>query len=159
MLTRQVNRPTTNHPIVFFSSPIEGFEPAALRAARGGSGAADVIIDAMTAVGNEGFTDTRGSSSQSVRMAGLCSTKTLCILAARPKSEIPDEFRNDRPYTVVNKNVDAVRRMIEINRHVTDHEIWASLAISMSQIRSIIDKQLDIKRLCSRWIPHNLTEA
>ncbi|GBP21969.1 hypothetical protein EVAR_7186_1 [Eumeta japonica] len=60
---------------------------------------------------------------------------------------------------VNNKNIDAVHRMIETDRHVTYHEIRESLGMGMSEIQSILQKHLGMKNLCSRWIPHNLTEA
>lgn len=77
----------------------------------------------------------------------------------RGRINLSDESRDGRPSTAVtNKNIDAVRRMIETDRHVTYHEIRASLEIGMSQIQSILHKHLGVRKLCSRWIPHNLTE-
>ncbi|GBP81089.1 Histone-lysine N-methyltransferase SETMAR [Eumeta japonica] len=78
----------------------------------------------------------------------------------RGRVNLSDEFRDGRPSTAENnKNIDVVRRMIETDRHVTNHEIRASLAIGMSQIQLILHKHLGMKNLCSQWIPHNLTEA
>ncbi|GBP35257.1 hypothetical protein EVAR_19477_1 [Eumeta japonica] len=58
-----------------------------------------------------------------------------------------EEFCDDRSSTSVNnKNTDAVRRMIETDRHVIYHEIRASLG--MSQIQQILPKYLGIKKLC-----------
>ncbi|GBP35035.1 hypothetical protein EVAR_75237_1 [Eumeta japonica] len=52
--------------------------------------------------------------------------------ASRPGS---DEFRDSRPSTAVNnKNIDAVRRMIKTDRHVTYHKIPASLAIAIFSV-------------------------
>ncbi|GBP70904.1 hypothetical protein EVAR_48869_1 [Eumeta japonica] len=59
----------------------------------------------------------------------------------------------------VHRYVDVVRRMIGTDRHMTYHEIRAALDIGMNQIQSILHKYLDMKRLCSRWIPHSLTKA
>ncbi|GBP91725.1 Putative uncharacterized protein FLJ37770 [Eumeta japonica] len=71
-----------------------------------------------------------------------------------------DEFRDGRPSTAVNnKNIDSVRRMIERDRHMTYHAIWASLGIGMSQILSIIHKNLGMKKPCLQWIPHKLTKT
>ncbi|GBP81538.1 hypothetical protein EVAR_57183_1 [Eumeta japonica] len=68
-----------------------------------------------------------------------------------------DESRDGGPSTAVNnKNA---RRMIEIDRHVTYHKIRASLDISMSKMQSILHRYLCMKKLCSRWIPRNLTET
>ncbi|GBP51277.1 hypothetical protein EVAR_48370_1 [Eumeta japonica] len=48
-------------------------------------------------------------------------------------SNLSDEFRDGRPSTAVNnKNIDAMRRMIKTNRHVTHHEIRASLGVDIS---------------------------
>ncbi|GBP20577.1 hypothetical protein EVAR_93691_1 [Eumeta japonica] len=70
-----------------------------------------------------------------------------------------DEFRGWRLSAAANnKNIDAVRCMTDIDRHVTYHEIRASLDIGMSQIQSILHKHLGTKKLCSRWIPHNLAK-
>ncbi|GBP44224.1 Putative uncharacterized protein FLJ37770 [Eumeta japonica] len=67
---------------------------------------------------------------------------------------LSDEFRDGRLSTFVNnKNIDAVRRMVESDRHVNNHGIRISLGIDMSQIQSILHKHLGMKNLCSRWIP------
>ncbi|GBP55243.1 Putative uncharacterized protein FLJ37770 [Eumeta japonica] len=61
---------------------------------------------------------------------------------------LSDELRNGRPSSAVNnKNIDTVRDMIEIDRHVTHHEIRASLGIGMSQLQSILHKQ---NQLCGQ---------
>ncbi|GBP46586.1 hypothetical protein EVAR_95048_1 [Eumeta japonica] len=60
-----------------------------------------------------------------------------------------DGFRGGRPSTAVNnKNIDAVRRVIKTDRHVTYHEIRTSVGISMSQKQSFLYKHLDMKKLC-----------
>ncbi|KAG5310828.1 SETMR methyltransferase, partial [Acromyrmex insinuator] len=71
-----------------------------------------------------------------------------------------DEFREGRPSTsVVATNVDAVREMIERDRHMTYREIQVSLGIDMKAIHTILHDHLNVRKLCSRWIPHDLTEA
>lgn len=78
----------------------------------------------------------------------------------RGRTSFSDEHREGRPATaVVPENVDAVREMIMADRHTTYHEIRASLGIGMSQIKTILHKHLTVRKLCSRWIPHNLTEV
>ena len=52
---------------------------------------------------------------------------------------LSDEFREGRPFTsVVATNVDAVREMIERDRHITYCEIQASLGIDMKAIHTIL---------------------
>lgn len=78
----------------------------------------------------------------------------------RGRSSLSDEHREGRPSTAVTtENIDAVRNMIETDRHVTYHEIQASLGIGASQVHSILHEHLGVRKLCARWIPHNLTVA
>nr|XP_012227307.1 PREDICTED: uncharacterized protein LOC105675080 [Linepithema humile] len=49
--------------------------------------------------------------------------------------------------------------MIEINNRCTYRTIQASLGIGMTQIRTILHDHLAVRKLCARWIPHNLTQA
>jgi len=59
----------------------------------------------------------------------------------------------------VPENIDAVRELIKQDRHVTYREIEASLDISMTSIYKILHEHLAVKKICSCWIPHNLTIA
>ncbi|GBP65178.1 Putative uncharacterized protein FLJ37770 [Eumeta japonica] len=78
----------------------------------------------------------------------------------RGRVNLSDEFRDGRPSTAVNiKTIGAVCHMIETDRHVTGHETRLSLGIGMSRIQSILHKHLTMKKLCARWISHNLTDA
>ncbi|GBP42010.1 Protein aurora borealis [Eumeta japonica] len=71
-----------------------------------------------------------------------------------------DEFSDGCPSIAVNnKTIDAVRRIIKTERLVTYHDMQTSLGIGMSQIQSLLHKKMGMKKLCSWWIPHNLTEA
>ncbi|XP_025158379.1 histone-lysine N-methyltransferase SETMAR-like [Harpegnathos saltator] len=76
----------------------------------------------------------------------------------RGRSSLSDEFREGCPKSVVvPENIDAVRELILQDRHVTYREIEASLGISGTSIHSILHEHLAVKKICSRWISHNLT--
>lgn len=78
----------------------------------------------------------------------------------RGRRSLQDEFREGRPKSVVvPENIDAVCELIKQDRHVTYREIEASLGISMTSINKILHEHLAVKKICSRWIPHNLTNA
>ena len=78
----------------------------------------------------------------------------------RGRRSLKDEFREGRPKTaVVPENIDAVRELIMQDRHVTYLQIEACLCISPTSIHSILHEHLAVKKVCSRWIPHNLTIA
>lgn len=49
--------------------------------------------------------------------------------------------------------------MIMQDRHVTYCEIEATLDISPNSIHTILHEHLAVKKVCCRWIPHNLTNA
>ena len=76
------------------------------------------------------------------------------------RSSHQDEFREDRPKSVVvPETIDAKRQLILQDHHVTYREIEATLAISGTSIHSILHEHLTVKKIFSRWIPHNLSVA
>ena len=66
---------------------------------------------------------------------------------------LSDEFEGRPSMSVVATNVDAVREMIERDQHITYREIQASLGIDMKAIHTILHDHLNVRKLCSRWIP------
>ncbi|CAH1989423.1 unnamed protein product [Acanthoscelides obtectus] len=77
----------------------------------------------------------------------------------RGRVSLSDDSRVGAPTTAVTqRNVDAVRKLIIEDRHVTYREIEASLKISKTSIQKILHEELGVRKLVSRWIPHLLTE-
>ena len=71
-----------------------------------------------------------------------------------------DKFREGRPKSVVvPETIDAVRQLILQDRHATYQKIETTLGISGSSIHSILHEHLTVKKICLRWIPHNLSIA
>ncbi|CAK9815952.1 Histone-lysine N-methyltransferase SETMAR [Anthophora plagiata] len=78
----------------------------------------------------------------------------------RGRHSLTDEFKEGRPKSVVvPQNIDAVRELVMQDRHLTYREIEASLGITMTSIHKILHEHLAMKKICSRWIPHNLTNS
>ena len=79
----------------------------------------------------------------------------------RGRSLLQDEFREGRPKSVVtvSETIDAVRQPILQDHHVTYCEIETTLGINGTSIHSILHEHLTVKKICSRWIPHNLPIA
>ncbi|CAH1959795.1 unnamed protein product [Acanthoscelides obtectus] len=70
-----------------------------------------------------------------------------------------DESRVGAPNTAATQeDVDAVRKLIIEDEHVTYGEIEASLKILKTSIQKILHEELGVRKLVSRWIPHLLTE-
>ncbi|CAH1963495.1 unnamed protein product [Acanthoscelides obtectus] len=77
----------------------------------------------------------------------------------RGRVSLSDDPRVGAPKTAVTQeNVDAVRKLIIEDRHMTYHEIQASLKISKTSIQKSLQEELGVRKLVSRWIPHLLTE-
>ncbi|CAH1974438.1 unnamed protein product [Acanthoscelides obtectus] len=77
----------------------------------------------------------------------------------RGRVSLSDDPRVGAPKTAVTQeNVDAVRKLIIEDRHVTYREIETSLKISKTSIQTNLHKQLGVKKLVSRWKAHLLTE-
>jgi len=78
----------------------------------------------------------------------------------RGRPSLNDEYREGRPKSVVvPETIDAVQHMINQDRHVTYCEIETSLGISPTSIHKILHEHLAVKKVCCRWIPHNLTKV
>ena len=76
------------------------------------------------------------------------------------RSSLQDEFREGRPISVVvPKTIDSVRQLTLQDRYVTYREIKTTLGISGTTIHSILHEHLTVKKICSRWIAHNLSIA
>ena len=52
-----------------------------------------------------------------------------------------------------------MRQLILQDRHVSYREIETILGISGTNIHSILHQYLMSKKICTRWIPHNLSIA
>lgn len=66
----------------------------------------------------------------------------------RGRSMLTDEVKAGRPKSVVvPQNIEAVRKLIMDDRHVTHREIEATLDISMTSINSILHDHLAVKKI------------
>ena len=78
----------------------------------------------------------------------------------RGRSSLQDKIRKGRPKSVVvPETTDAVRQLILQDRHVTYREIETTLGISGTSLHSILHQDLTVRKICSSWIPHNLSIA
>ena len=77
----------------------------------------------------------------------------------RGRHSLTDEFRKGRPKSVVEtENINVVQKLIMQDRDVTYYEIEATLGITSTGIYEKLHEHLAVKKICSRWIPHNLPE-
>ena len=77
----------------------------------------------------------------------------------REKTNFKDDHRSGRPSTAVTeKNVENLRKIIKDDRHVTYQQIQQSLEISAGSVKKILKDDLGVRKVCSRWVPHQLTD-
>ena len=55
------------------------------------------------------------------------------------------------------EHTDVGRKLIACDRHEANDEVEISVNISRSSMHSILYDHLKMKKVCSRWIPHNLS--
>jgi len=60
--------------------------------------------------------------------------------------------------SVVATNVDTVHEMIQRDGHITYRKNQTSLGINIKVIHMILHDHLSVRKVRSRWIPHNLIE-
>ncbi|XP_076059472.1 protein GVQW3-like [Oratosquilla oratoria] len=73
------------------------------------------------------------------------------------RNEIEDEPCIGRPSTsVCEKNIDAVRDMVEKNRPITTESVADTLTISVGSAHTILVETLGLSKLFARWVPRLL---
>jgi len=74
------------------------------------------------------------------------------------KMEIEDNPRSGRPVSKITlENIQLVQRVIQEDPHCTFDDIEAETELSRGTISRIIHDHLKMKKVTSRWVPHELT--
>ena len=74
------------------------------------------------------------------------------------KMEIEDQPRSGRPVTEITPdNIDLVQRVLEEDPHSTYDDIEAETELSRGTIQRIINEHLQMTKVTSQWVPHQLT--
>lgn len=76
------------------------------------------------------------------------------------QESLEDGFRSGRPKSVSSSgNILEVRRLVEEDPHITVDEIAMHLGMSTGAAHGILVDKMHASKICSRWIPHNLTDS
>ena len=74
--------------------------------------------------------------------------------------EIEEEPRSGRPVSKTNpENIQAVQDAIDEDPHSTYDDIEAITLLSRGTIERIIQYHLKLRKVTSRWVPHELTPS
>ena len=75
------------------------------------------------------------------------------------REQVEDIPRSGRPRTsLTSKNIDLVRSIIEDNPYTTYDEIEALTSLHPPTIYTILHEHLRLRKVCSRYVPYELTE-
>ena len=91
-----------------------------------------------------------------------CSYRTVCRWVSDfsdGKESVLHEPHSGRPKSAVNElAINQIRDQISEDPHVTIRELSDTNGISYGSVQTILKKELGLKKLCARWIPHLLTD-
>ena len=75
------------------------------------------------------------------------------------KFSVEDDTRPGRPKTSVTKaNVATVKIVVKQDARLSVKDIISCTGISEGSVQTILKKRLDLRKACSRWVPHLFTE-
>ena len=78
--------------------------------------------------------------------------------ADEEEMDVEDKPRSGHPVTqTTTENIDMVRNLIEADPHSTYADIQAETLLSHGTIETILHEHLEMRKVTSRWVPHNLT--
>lgn len=76
----------------------------------------------------------------------------------RDRNSFCDEPRSGRPRTSFTpENTTALRQLIEENPRYSSRQLAETLGISKDTVVKILRESLNMRKLCSVWVPHDLT--
>ena len=75
------------------------------------------------------------------------------------KSSVEDDTHPGRPKTSVTKaNIVAIKIVVKQDARLSIKDIASCTGISEGSMQTILKKRLDLRKVCTRWVPHLLTE-
>ena len=75
------------------------------------------------------------------------------------RTSVEDDPRVGRPVTeATDQNIEVIRKLIDENPHISIRYMAFETGSSYGNINRIIHDELKLKKLCAKWVPHQLTE-
>ena len=105
----------------------------------------------------------QGMSTKTVFGEETCSESTVKKWSLRfrgGRESIEDDPRIGQPVTATTaNNIALVAEMCDSDLHITVEQLAGTLDLSTGSVHTILTKHLGMSKICSRWVPHFLTQA
>ena len=76
------------------------------------------------------------------------------------RESVEDDPRSGAPVTAATTdNKSAIKKLIDLDPHVTIKELANTLNIATGTVDGILKSQLNLSKVCARWVPHSPTAA
>ena len=72
---------------------------------------------------------------------------------------VMDEQRSGRPTSITSQKVQEIKELLDKDRRTTVREVSQRVDCSVGTVHTIIHDNLNMRRLCARWIPKMLLEC
>jgi len=94
-----------------------------------------------------------------VQVYGDSAMKKTAVYKWVKRFSVTDEERSGRPATSRNEeNIAKVRQIVGENRRLTVRSIAEQVNIDRETVRRILTEDLDIRKVCAKLVPKELTE-
>ena len=70
-----------------------------------------------------------------------------------------DEQRSRSPTSITSQKVQEIKELLDKDRCITVREVSQRVDCSVCTVHTIIHENLNMRRLCARWIPKKLSEC
>ena len=75
------------------------------------------------------------------------------------KFSVEDDTHPGRPKTSVTKaNIAAVKTVVKQDARLSVQDIVSCTGISEGSVQTVLEKRLDLRKVCAKWVTHLLTE-
>ena len=72
---------------------------------------------------------------------------------------VMDEQRSGRPTSITSQKVQEIKELLDKDRRITVREVSQRVDCNVGTVHTIIHDDLNMRRLCARWIPKMLSEC
>ena len=74
------------------------------------------------------------------------------------RTSLQDDLRPGQAHRAITPDVTArIHDLNRENRRITEEQIRVQVAVSLDSVHTIIKNRLQFRKICSQWVPHQMT--